>query len=1002
MLMLLVAGAGIALLNVGDRIARGQSAGSGTGRLRDAMAGAILPEPAVDKLEDAFIRWPLPPGGQAYGAIDGRHLFQYVVEQANISRHYRDQGNPQFWGRVIGTPADAESARWLADKFSQIGLSDVHLQPFDLPPQWIPQFWKIRASGSGKTMHLDSAQPSYESPWTGPSGLDLEAVYVGTGSEADFAVRDVRGKAAFIYSMPLPGGTRPMANAEGATKRAEQKGAAAIFLIIAQPGNMRTQLYPTGTNVPTFALGMRDGYAMRDLIGQSPAGQAPHVKIRLYALRFPGLKTSTVWGTLPGATDETIYVMAHRDGWFDAATDNASGVATMIGLAEYYAKMPRAQRRRTIVFLGATGHHNSTNMSSNDLIARKDQLFAKTALLINSEHSSTLQTYLYTEGIRWANTYTAQFWYAGGPSRPQLQNIAVNAFRDFGVATYAEPDRAALPGDISTLYRYVPSVTTSDFNTYFHTDQETPETVPWTGLEATTRAYAKIIDDVNKLDLKDVQRPPEAAQPARPPAAPGAMAGVVPADAAPYKLEDALLRWPLPPGDQAYGSIDGHRLHEYVVDQSAIARRYRDHDHPQFWGRIIGTSADAEAAQWLADKFKQIGLSDVHLQPFDLTPQWMPQSWEITATGGGKTLRLDGSAQPAYLSVGTPPEGVDLEAVWAGTGSEADFAGRDVRGKAVFLFSVPLPGSMEQTLTLEGGLKRAEAKGAAAIFDVIALPGNMRNELYPTGNNVPTFALGMEDGYAVREMIGKAPPGQAPHVKIRLNVQRVPNMKTAFVWGTLPGATDEKIYITAHRDGWFDASTDNASGVATMIGLAEYYAKIPRAQRRRTIIFLGLDGHHNDARAGRNWLLEHRKEVFSKTALVINAEHTSTLQTYLYWEDIRKANTYTAQMWYAGGPSRPNLEAIATRAFREFGVATYAEPEKAPPPGDLGPFFRFAPGVDVGDFNMYFHTDAETPDTVPWTGLEATTRAYAKIIDGVNKLDLKDLERPEEPAPKAP
>ena len=73
----------------------------------------------------------------------------------------------------------------------------------------------------------------------------------------------------------------------------------------------------------------------------------------------------------------------------------------------------------------------------------------------------------------------------------------------------------------------------------------------------------------------------------------------------------------------------------------------------------------------------------------------------------------------------------------------------------------------------------------------------------------------------------------------------VPNLKTALVWGTLPGASDETIYIMAHRDGWFDAAGDNAGGVASMIGLAEYYAKIPQAQRRRTMVFIGLDGHHN-------------------------------------------------------------------------------------------------------------------------------------------------------------
>ena len=46
------------------------------------------------------------------------------------------------------------------------------------------------------------------------------------------------------------------------------------------------------------------------------------------------------------------------------------------------------------------------------------------------------------------------------------------------------------------------------------------------------------------------------------------------------------------------------------------------------------------------------------------------------------------------------------------------------------------------------------------------------------------------------------------------------------------------------------------------------------------------------------------------------------------------------------------------------------------------------PGVDAGDFNMFFHTDAETPETVPWTGLEASTRAYAKIIEGKMEKNL--------------
>jgi Peptidase family M28 len=462
-----------------------------------------------------------------------------------------------------------------------------------------------------------------------------------------------------------------------------------------------------------------------------------------------------------------------------------------------------------------------------------------------------------------------------------------------------------------------------------------------------------------------------------------------------YKLDDAFLQWQLPAARAAYKSIDGKHIHESVEALTAISRRYRDQGHPQFWGRIIGTQADADTAQWMLDKFKSFGLSDVHLQPFDLPPQWMPQSWSVVARAGDKSLKLDW-AQPAYQTKATPAEGLDLEAVWVGTGSEADFAGRDVKGKAVFIFSMPLPGSWRHTATAEGALRRAEAKGAAAIFAVIALPGNIRTQLYPTGTNVPTFSLGMDDGYAMRDLIGTASPVR---VTIALDVKMVPDQKTATVWGTLPGTTDETVYVLAHRDGWFESGTDNASGVATMVGLAEYFSKIPQARRKRTIVFVGTTGHHNGGNMSGTWLLENREKLFAKTALMINCEHTSTVQTYLLGEDIRQANMYTGMLWYAGGPSRPKLQEIAVKAFHDAGVVTYATPERAAPGGEMSRLWPYVPGVQASDYNVFFHSDHETAATVPWTGLEAITRAYAMIVDGVNGLELKDLQRAAEAVP---
>jgi len=253
----------------------------------------------------------------------------------------------------------------------------------------------------------------------------------------------------------------------------------------------------------------------------------------------------------------------------------------------------------------------------------------------------------------------------------------------------------------------------------------------------------------------------------------------------PYSLEDlqdVFLEWPGNSATNEYASIDGRQMQHTIVEQQQISRRYRDTVNSQYWGRIIGASSDWESATWLEERFDDIGLSDVHVQPFDLTPQWFPQSWSV--------------------------------------------------------------------------------------------------------------------------------------------------------------------------------------------------------------IFIGLDGHHNSGPGfgvGRMWLAANHETLFDKTALLINAEHPSTIQTivrprYLRRDDeIIWSNSYTAFHWYAGGSTRPELNQIARDAFKEFGISTYLEPNPRAPAGDLSRVFQFVPGLTTTDFFHYFHSDLETVETVPWTGLQNTTRAYARI-----------------------
>jgi hypothetical protein len=87
-----------------------------------------------------------------------------------------------------------------------------------------------------------------------------------------------------------------------------------------------------------------------------------------------------------------------------------------------------------------------------------------------------------------------------------------------------------------------------------------------------------------------------------------------------YDLQGNLLDWPLAPENAKYASIDAAALKEDTYTISGFSRAYRDSGHPQFWGRLIGTSGHDAMSSWLEGELRKLGLqmSSVRL---DVPPQ---------------------------------------------------------------------------------------------------------------------------------------------------------------------------------------------------------------------------------------------------------------------------------------------------------------------------------------------------------------------------------------------
>lgn len=455
--------------------------------------------------DDAFVRTPLKTEDMKYGDIDGARMKEIVREVTEISLKTRDD-RTRYWGRIAGTNGEALAAEWVEGRFKRANLTNIHRQDFPLPPQWFPRAWSIGFTSNGAAEAVTSALPALNSEATPAAGLDLDIVWVGTGTAADYAGRDVKGKAVMIHSFPAPGSMGHSASYEKAMSRAQAQGAAAVGVVYGISDNFSiwqalSEPQPsTRVTIPGFFIGWEDGRKIRERIGQ---GQKVRLAYKLDVERRPNLKSQSVVGTLPGMTDEEIIIMAHMDGYFEAALDNGSGLSVMVTLLDHFAKLPKEQRRRSIRFIGTAGHHVGSP-GARWLHDNRDTTLSKVALMINCEHISVPDHKYWGPVLRKSNIIAPRRWWVNGSTT--LVDLVLKAYADFNVGVIADMDPNS-SGEMGIVARDAPSLQVIRSPVTKHTDSDVLGWVPALGLEQTGRAYARIIDDVNKLDRQRLMPP---------------------------------------------------------------------------------------------------------------------------------------------------------------------------------------------------------------------------------------------------------------------------------------------------------------------------------------------------------------------------------------------------------------------------------------------------------------------------------------------------------------
>jgi hypothetical protein len=319
--------------------------------------------------------------------------------------------------RRPGTPEGHRAEAWVADRFRELGLEDVRLDPIGISV-WTARRWSLTAAGQ--------ELPSFYVPntgFTGPEGVEAPLVYVGAGGPGAFDRRDVAGKLV-VADVPFPrmptglllkvaracyhlsdpdGAIGPTtsqflnfarqnfvggASGEDAPEhdvywQAVRRGARGVCLILRdQPGNSNTHYGPYDgimKPMPGLWIGRRDGERLRAL-----AARGASARLVLEGAAEPGVMHN-VWGVLPGQSDEAILVTSHHDSPFRGAVEDGAGMAQVLAQAWAWSRVPRAQRPRTLVFVADAGHFYGSE--GGHAFAREHAgLMRRTRVVITLEH----------------------------------------------------------------------------------------------------------------------------------------------------------------------------------------------------------------------------------------------------------------------------------------------------------------------------------------------------------------------------------------------------------------------------------------------------------------------------------------------------------------------------------------------------------------------------------------------------------------------------------------
>jgi len=238
-------------------------------------------------------------------------------------------------------------------------------------------------------------------------------------------------------------------------------------------------------------------------------------------------------------------------------------------------------------------------------------------------------------------------------------------------------------------------------------------------------------------------------------------------------------------------------------------------DDPALGMRSAGSPAEHEASDYLVRQLKKAGFKNV-TKDAATVDGWTFRGANITYTNAkGEESKIDLGGYQTTLKA----DNEEVELVYLGEGTEADYEGVDVKDKLVLIDIDQMNNWWINYPAKQAQLKGAKAVIAMSIFDKKKKDRIGSQDICGPAD-APAFGISQKDSTALQKAIKKSGEDKIT-VTLNSDTKITPDATSYNVWGEIPGKTDDVVYMLAHYDGYYHSTYDNAHGVGCVMGITK-------------------------------------------------------------------------------------------------------------------------------------------------------------------------------------